>query len=111
MLTVKDLEAAGYHKFKANGTLKSADFGMQKCFEDNQGERYHITVYVYDFSQFSEQNERFKTNPWSFEPNVQFRGNDQPTLDVVYHADDATTVTNVEEFFARMWEFLGRPYC
>lgn len=47
---------------------------------------------------------------WSFEPNVQFHAGTEPTVDIVYHDDDTTTIEKMEDFFARMWEFLGRPY-
>lgn len=64
MLTLETLEAAGYRKFvQPSETIKNAEFGMQKRIADESGTRYFITVFVYNFSQWSAQNERFKTNP------------------------------------------------
>ena len=111
-LTPEDWIAKGYKQFKS--TIKPlADFGLQKRFDDENGKRYFITVWVYDNSAYMDRYEGWSM--WSFQPDVQFKMEDGTTFDVVYHHTNntqwgVTSIDDVEAFFYNMWEKLGCQY-
>ena len=62
-LVPEDWIAKGYKQFKS--TIKPlADFGLQKRFDDENGKRYFITVWVYDNSAYMDSYEGLSM--WSF---------------------------------------------
>ena len=105
MLTVQDWIDAGYKRFNQVKHVKPyAEFGLQKCISDNKGKRYHITVFVYDMSNYTQQ-------PFSFSPDVQFQNFDNKhTVSMELHTREETTVQEVEDFFDKMWKGVGEPY-
>ena len=111
-LTPEDWIAQGYKKFTSNLKPHIA-FGLQKRFDDDEGKRYFITVWVYDNSPFQDRYEGWAK--YSFQPDVQFTMEDGTTFDVVCHHTNnvkwgVTSIDDVEAFFYNMWEKLGCQY-
>lgn len=103
----EDWIAAGYKRFEfSDRTLnKLADFGLQKRFDDEEGKKYFITVYVYDWSKYPQHH----GDPFGFMPDVQFRlGNDAPTFDITMNG--TFDIAIVEKEMKRLWEHFGKPY-
>lgn len=103
----EDWIKSGYRRFELCDNLlnKSADFGLQKRFDDEKGKRYFITVYVYDWEKYPQHiGERF-----GFMPTVNFAlGNDKPFYDISMNGtfDIAECETKME----RLWIHFGKPY-
>lgn len=103
----EDWITAGYRRFELCDRLlnKSADYGLQKRFDDAQGKKYFITVYVYDWSKYPQRHgERF-----GFMPTVNFNlGNDEPFYDITINGTFDIAQCEIE--MERLWIHFGMPY-
>jgi hypothetical protein len=111
----KQLEAAGYKWFEDN--WKNSLRGFQKRFRDENGTKYFITGYHWNFGLvYPTADER---DQYSFD--VQFRierdGKDQ-TIDLRYSAEHLpndwgrpiVSLKEVEEFYEKAWKDFGADY-
>jgi len=109
MITLKELEDAGYIRYKCS-ISQHAEFLMQKRVEDSNGTKYFISIDVY--AAYPNQS----PSTLNFEPHVQFVDNEpddpflRPTVNMTYLDDKNTMLQDVENFFERAWEFMGKPY-
>lgn len=107
MLTVEDFIKAGYKQFNTNG-LKSSDFGLQKRFDDAIGQKYYITIWVYDYSGYKNYKDE---NKYRFMPDVQFSIlNESRRITISMHVDDDDTVEDIESFYEVTWKRLKCDY-
>lgn len=110
-LSPEDWEAQGYKRF--NSAIKPhAVFGLRKRFDDDEGKRYYITVWVYDNTPYMGKYTGY--DRWSFQPEVQFNANNT-TFDVQYfHRNSVqwgvTSIEQVEAFFHKMWKDMACDY-
>lgn len=110
-LTPEDWVAQGYKKFESNLYL-NAEFGLQKCLEDEIGKRYFITVWVYDSNKLSYNVEG--ASRWAFQPETQFFINDT-TFDMRLHHSNSEiygimSIDEVENFFHNAWTAMDCDY-
>ena len=107
MLTVEDFIKSGYKKFNTNG-LKSSDFGLQKRIDDAKGQKYYITVWVYDYSGYEHYQDE---NKYRFMPDVQFTMlNESRRITLNMHVDENDTVEDIESFYDLLWKRLKCDY-
>lgn len=109
MLQESDFLLNGYKRYDGgSSSLKSADYLLQKCIRDDNGKKYYITVYVYDYTRYNHPH----LTGLGYMPDVQFREDGVcPTVDITYHDDKDTTLESLEAFYESMWDHLGKPYC
>ena len=118
-LTPEDWIAKGYKKFTSNFKPLAA-FGLQKRFDDDNGKRYFITIWVYDHED--EYHKRFMGLPqwqqhfsrYGFQPDVQFERDNIP-FDVTLHFSNSeqwgvTSIEYVEKFYEKMWRDMACDY-
>ena len=111
-----DWIAAGYKRFELDNSPinKLADFGLPKLFRDDTGKRYYITVYVYDRTCYPGY-------PWNdampeqygFMPTAQFHVGEEGSYEQPFfniEMNGRFTITEAEEWFAKIWELFGKPY-
>lgn len=112
MLTNENLLAAGYKRFNSSREgIKGGDYGYQKRIYDEQGIRYHITIYVYDWRPYKDNGALTDCSDFGFQPEVQYQHSTvYPTVTMTYFDDDSTTVETMEQFFYAAWVFMERPY-
>jgi hypothetical protein len=110
MITLKELEDAGYQRYK--NVFLHSEFLMQKPVENLNGTKYCINFEVYA---------GYPTQPpgtLNFEASVQYADNSRsdddplrkPTINVTYLDSRRFTLEEIEDFYERMWSFLGEPY-
>ncbi len=104
MLTTKDWLDAGYKRYDGNN-LNNADFLLQKRFDDTEGKKYYIDVWVYDFSRWNPSYPKE-----SFQPEVQFQRQEDMTLNITFLMNQDSTIADIEEDVEEMWIFLDKPY-
>ena len=109
MLTIQDWLDAGYKRY--NGSrLKNADFLLQKRFDDANGKKYFIDVWVYEHSKHEYYIKNSAIPPVAFQPEVQFqRGEDMP-LNMTFIMNNDSTIAEVEQQVECLWLFLEKPY-
>jgi hypothetical protein len=81
---------------------KLADIFLQKRIDDEQGKKYFIDVYGYDWT-----NEPRVPNDWHFMPTVQYREAAFPTITVTLHEEN---IEKIEKICEHLWESLQCPY-
>ena len=119
-LVPEDWIAQGYKKFTSNFKPHVA-FGLQKRFDDDEGKRYFITVWVYDHEddyhkQFMNLGHwRDKFSRYSYQPDVQFTTQNGDTFDVQFHFRNSgewgvTSIEQLEAFFHKMWKDMWCDY-
>lgn len=111
----KQLEAAGYKWFE--DTWKNSLRGFQKRFRDDNGTKYFITGYHWNFGLVYPDRADDR-DQYSFD--VQFtvdKGGKSQTIDLRYSADmlpnewrPVTTLKEVEEFYEKAWKDFGAEY-
>lgn len=104
----EDWTEAGYHRWETyrSQVHRLADFGLQKRFDDENGVRYFITVYVYDRSEYPYHDE---SNRWGFMPTVQFLlGDGLPFYNI--DINGTFDINLVEREVERLWTYFNKPY-
>lgn len=94
---------AGYCRFESYGGLlnRNADFGLQKRFDDENGRKYFITVFVY--------GKLDDTRQYVFMPTVNINlGYGKPSFNIDMHG--IFNIAQVEEHIEKLWVHFGRPY-
>ena len=78
---------------------------------DGVGKKYYIDVWTYDNLAYKREGKLPHNSPdFSFQPEVQFYGeNDEVLFDVTY-AGDKDSVKEVEDFFEGMWFYMNCGY-
>jgi hypothetical protein len=108
-VTEKYFIDAGYKRFNPNG-YKNADFGLQKLISDEQGKKYYLTVFAYDWTKYPHH----VGEPISFMPEVQFRINQRTPqehfFDVSMGMGAETTIEVIETEYETLWMHFGKPY-
>ena len=106
-LTPEDWIKAGYRKFEGGSCrLNNSDFGLQKLIDDKKGERYYITVSVYDWNKYPAHRDGGR---YGYSPEVQFRETkDFPTVNLTVW--ERESVTEVEKVVDHIWKSVGKPY-
>lgn len=104
-LSHQDFLDAGYRHFFQRGAKQYTDEGFQKKVTDENGTRYFITVYIYDWKDFSHVM-KVRENRYSFEPDVQFN-TENPVQVQLLHPD---SIEEIETKFDTLWKALGCPY-
>ena len=107
-LTVSKFLEKGYSKYKTC-SIKNSDSLLQKVIKDEQGVKYYINVYVYEWSKKPWFNEKID-GEIGFQPEVQFRSAKYDTMNITLLVDDMTDVEEIEETFENMWKSVGGPY-
>lgn len=109
MLTVQDFLDAGYRKYNQR-THNNSDYLVQKRVADEVGTKYFIHTWVYEHFN----KEYYSRNPSlqevSFMPEVRFRQQDKPTVNVILILDKEHQIKDIEEQFQEIWISLGKPY-
>lgn len=105
MITMGELCACGYVQYPM-GVSGYALFLLQKQVDDEKGIKYHINIDVYGAYPNQEPG------TFNFQPEVQFTNfsDTNPTVNMTYITDKNTTLSDIEDFFERAWEFMGKPY-
>jgi len=98
----------GYKRFELVDGLfdRNADFVLQKCFKDEQGKKFYITVYVYDRDKYL-----IKDHPdrYGFMPTAQFELRDnKPFFNL--EMNGTFTIDECERWFEDAFRFFGSPY-
>jgi len=109
MLTTQDWSGAGYRRYDGRN-FNSADFLLQKRFDDMEGKKYYIDVWVFDNSDFEFYKQNPSLSPWSYQPEVQFQRQEEMTLNITFLMDDNSTIIDVEQQAEKLWLFLDKPY-
>ena len=104
-VTQAALKAAGYKQFTQRNIWQYTSIGWQKCFRDEKGKKYYITIAEYDNSQFP--NIKEICGDYSFQPETQFESNGT-TFDVQMHRPDS--IEQMEEFFENLWKSMNCNY-
>ena len=109
MLTPQHFIEKGYKRRELGNYEKNtlADYLLQKLIDDEDGKKYHINIYVYDYST----QERFKDWPkYGFQPEVQFREGKHPAMNVQVLIDSRSTVQEIEDTFDELFKSTGAEY-
>lgn len=112
----EDWIAVGYRKSPTNPILgKNADYLLQKCFSDDLGKRYYLTVYVYEnYSRdyYLKYNAQYQCALplYSYTPDVQFIPEGECTVNVQLLMNRDSTIDAVEGQVYDLWVNLGCPY-
>lgn len=114
-ITIENWIEAGYRKHSAGIIDKHAAFILQKRFDDEVGKKYFITVYVYDRDLYPDHmKEHIGHIPrFAFMPTAHFSLHDnKPFFNIEMNGIETSemTVTEVEEYFERFWNFFEKPY-
>ena len=109
MLTIQDWLDAGY-KLYGNCQHKSADFLLQKRFDDSEGKKYYIDIWVYERFKYDYWSHNVALPPVSFQPEVQFQREGKMTLDMIFIMNQDSTIAEIEQEVECFWLFLGKPY-
>ena len=109
MLTIQDWLDAGYKRYD-NHAYKNADFLLQKRFDDSEGKKYYIDVWVYDNRCFEVFTQNPSLPPWSYQPEVQFQRQEETTLNITFLMNKDSTISDIEKEVEAIWVFLGKPY-
>ena len=109
---------AGYtlYEVKNKDFSKLADFLLQKKFTDEEGIRYHITVYTYDRSKveyyYLDRNKENieRDGRYGYMPHAQFNlGDGKPFFEITMNA--INSIREVEVYYEDFWCALLKPYC
>ena len=109
MLTVQNWLDAGYKKYYGNH-LNNSDFLLQKRFDDSEGKKYFIDVWVYEHSKYEYYSRNPTLPPVSFQPEVQFQREGKMTLDMIFLMNQDSTIAEIEQEVECFWLFLEKPY-
>ncbi len=109
MLTIQDWLDAGYKRY-GKDLHKSADFLLQKRFDDSEGKKYFIDIWVYEHSRYEYCSRNSALPPVSFQPEVQFQRGDKMTLDMTFIMNQDSTIAEIEQEVECFWLFLEKPY-
>ena len=105
MLTIQDWLDAGYKRYD-NHKYKNADFLLQKRFDDSEGKKYFIDVWVYEYSKYEYYSRNPAFPPVGFQPEVQFQRGDKMTLDITFIMNQDSTIAEIEQ--EELW--VGTEY-
>lgn len=109
MLTPQHFIEKGYKRRELGNYEKNtlADYLLQKLIDDEDGKKYYINIYVYDYSK----QERFKDWPkYGFQPEVQFREGKHPTINTQLILDKDSTIEEIEGTFEALFVSSGAEY-
>lgn len=109
MLTTQDWLDAGYRRWDGS-RLNNADFLLQKRFDDAQGKKYYLDVWVYEWYKYASFHNHPGANKVGFQPEVQFQRQEDMTLNVTFLMNQDSTIQDVEQQAEKLWVFLGKPY-
>lgn len=107
-MTEQDFISMGYRRY--NQSRKGSEYMLQKRVDDEQGKRYFINIYVYDWRKYTYQYPHM--SDFSFAPEVQFRAFEEGkmTMNVSLITNSNTTIEQIEKEFEGVWVYLGKPY-
>lgn len=109
MITIQDWLDAGYKRYD-NPVYKNADFLLQKRFDDANGEKYYVDIWVYEHSKHEYYISSGGLHPVSFQPEVQFQRGDKMTLNMRFIMNQDSTIAEIEQEVECFWLFLEKPY-
>ncbi len=114
MLTPQHFIEKGYKRRELGNYEKNtlADYLLQKLIDDEDGKKYYINIYVYDYSNFDySKHERVKDWPkYGFQSEVQFREGKHPAMNVQVLIDSRSTVQEIEDTFEELFKSTGAEY-
>lgn len=109
-MTDDDWLAAGYRRYASSRVPhETADYLLQKRFDDERGKRYYITVYCYDSSKYPPPH----NVGVGYMPTAHFAlGDNMPFFNVEMNGIDGWGggVEGVEAWFERLWVLFHSPY-
>ena len=108
-LTVQDFLDEGYIKYTKSSHLNN-DCIVQKLVSDHKGKCYYIIVGVYEHYKKDYYEVNQGLHRVGFQPEVQFRQQDKPTVNVILILDKEHQIKDIEEQFQEIWISLGKPY-
>lgn len=109
MLTPQHFIEKGYKRRELGNYEKNtlADYLLQKLIDDEDGKKYYINIYVYDYSK----HERAKDwSKYGFQSEVQFREGKHPAMNVQVLIDSRSTVQEIEDTFEELFKSTGAEY-
>ena len=112
-MTLDELEQAGYRKHVSQSydIFKKTDTLYQKLIKDEVGKKYYIDVWVYNNLAYKREGRMPPTSPdFSFQPEVQFYGENDEVLFGVIYAGSKSSVREIEDFFEGVWFYMNCGY-
>jgi len=109
MLTTQDWLDASYRRYDGRNS-NGADFLLQKRFDDAEGKRYFLSVWVWDNTQYDFHKRNPSLPKMSYQPEVQFQRKEEITLNVTFLMNEDSTIADVEQQAEKLWLFLDKPY-
>lgn len=112
----EELIGNGYNFFK--DTFKNSIKGIQKRFTDENGTKYFITGYHYNFSKDFPERDFDDYDRYAFTVQFSYEGESKSkTVDISYSADfvenkwrPLTTLKEVEDYFENIWVITKAEY-
>ena len=98
------LKEAGYKRYEQK--IREASALWQKKIVDENGVKYSITFFEYDWSKLVDSN----MNIISFEPSVQFDVEGDACTIVDYLMNDNHTIEHIEKFYDNMFNTMNFNY-
>lgn len=98
------LKEAGYKRYEQK--IRRASALWQKKIVDENGVKYSITFFEYDWSKLVDSN----MNVISFEPSVQFEVEGDACAVVDYLMNDNHTIEHIEKFYDNMFTTMNFNY-
>ena len=98
------LKEAGYKRYEQK--IREASALWQKKIVDENGVKYSITFFEYDWSKLVGSN----MNVISFEPSVQFEVDGDSCANVDYLLSDDCTIEHIEKFYDKMFLAMNFNY-
>lgn len=98
------LKEAGYKRYEQK--IREASALWQKKIIDENGIKYYITFFEYDWNKLVDSN----MNVISFEPSVQFEVDEDSCVNVDFLMSDNHTIEHIEEFYDKMFSLMNFNY-
>lgn len=102
----------GYRRYEVNSgnryIMKNCDFMLQKCFEDEKGKRYFITVYCYDRKNYPTEHQVNQPKIGYMATSQFVIDDNRPFFNIEMNSIDS--IEEMEQYYELFWETLKRPY-
>lgn len=98
------LKESGYKRYEQK--IRDSSALWQKSIKDENGIKYSITFFEYDWSKLVDSN----MNVISFEPSVQFEVDDESCVNVDFLLSDHHTIEHIEAFYDKMFKVMNFGY-
>lgn len=98
------LKEAGYKRYDQK--IRNASALWQKKFQDQNGIKYHITFFEYDWREILNGS----MDVISFEPSVQFEVDQDSCINVDFLVTTFHTIEQIEQFYEKMFTLMNFNY-